>query len=90
MAGALAQAGNSPDSMHGTDALASAGIGPASHEADDREGEKMTNDRLRAKVAAELTWNPRVDSTDITVSVEGGVVTLHGTVKEPPAQARGG
>jgi len=40
----------------------------------------MMNDRLRAQVAAELTWDPRVDSTDITVSAEGGMVTLHGTV----------
>ena len=40
----------------------------------------MMNDRLRAKVAAELGWDPRVDSKDITVSVEGGMVTLHGTV----------
>src|SRR5215469_5908387 len=67
--------------MHGTDALASARIGPASHEADSREGEKMMNDRLRAEVAAELTWNPKVDSKDITVSAEGGMVTLHGTVR---------
>jgi osmotically-inducible protein OsmY len=80
MAGALARAGNSPDSMHGTGALASEGIGPASHEADDRKGKKMANDRLRAKVAAELGWDPKVDSTDITVSAEGGMVTLHGAV----------
>jgi osmotically-inducible protein OsmY len=40
----------------------------------------MANDRLRAEVAAELSWEPKVDSTDITVSVEGGRVTLHGTV----------
>jgi hypothetical protein len=40
----------------------------------------MTNDGLRTKVAAELTWNPKVDSKDITVSAEGGMVTLHGTV----------
>lgn len=40
----------------------------------------MANDRLRAEVAAELGWDPRVDSTDITVSVQGGRVTLHGTV----------
>ena len=40
----------------------------------------MTNDRLRAQVAAELSWDPRVDSTDITVSAEGGMVTLHGAV----------
>ena len=40
----------------------------------------MANDRLRAEVAAELGWDPKVDSTDITVSVQGGRVTLHGTV----------
>ena len=40
----------------------------------------MANDRLRAEVAAELVWDPRVDSTHITVSVQGGRVTLHGTV----------
>ena len=40
----------------------------------------MANDSLRAKVAAELSWEPRVDSTDITVSVNGGRVTLRGTV----------
>jgi osmotically-inducible protein OsmY len=40
----------------------------------------MANDRLRAAVAAELGWNPRVDSKDITVSADGGMVILHGTV----------
>jgi len=40
----------------------------------------MMNDRVRAQVAAELSWDPKVDSTDITVSAEGGMVTLHGTV----------
>jgi osmotically-inducible protein OsmY len=41
----------------------------------------MANDRLRAKVAAELSWDPKVDGADITVSAEGGMVTLHGTVR---------
>ena len=27
----------------------------------------MANDRLRAEVAAELGWDPKVDSTDIAV-----------------------
>jgi osmotically-inducible protein OsmY len=40
----------------------------------------MANDRLRAAVAAELGWNPKVDGTNITVSAEGGRVTLRGTV----------
>jgi hypothetical protein len=86
---ALARAGNSPDSMHGTDALASAVIGPASHEAGNREGEKMTNDRLRAAVAAELSWDPKVDSKDITVSAERwhGEPARHG--RERPAKTRG-
>jgi osmotically-inducible protein OsmY len=41
----------------------------------------MTNDRLRAQVTAELSWDPRVDGRDITVSAEGGMVTLHRTVR---------
>jgi osmotically-inducible protein OsmY len=40
----------------------------------------MANDRLRTEVAAELNWDPKVGSTDITVSVVGGRVTLRGTV----------
>ena len=40
----------------------------------------MTNDRLQAAVAAELSWDPKVDSKDVTVSADGGRVTLHGTV----------
>lgn len=40
----------------------------------------MANDSLRAAVDEELSWEPRVDGTDITVSAEGGRVTLHGTV----------
>jgi osmotically-inducible protein OsmY len=40
----------------------------------------MENDRLRAEVAAELGWDPKVDSTGITVSAEGGRVILRGAV----------
>ena len=40
----------------------------------------MANNGLRAAVAAELSWDPRVDGTNITVSAAGGRVTLHGTV----------
>jgi osmotically-inducible protein OsmY len=40
----------------------------------------MANDRLRAEVAAELNWDPKVGSSDITVSVVGGRVTLRGSV----------
>jgi osmotically-inducible protein OsmY len=35
---------------------------------------------LRADVAAELDWDPRVDSDDIKVAANGGAVTLRGTV----------
>jgi osmotically-inducible protein OsmY len=40
----------------------------------------MTDDDLRRDVAAELHWDPRVDSTAIEVTAAGGMVTLRGTV----------
>jgi len=40
----------------------------------------MTNDDLRLDVAAELSWDPRVDSRAMAVSVDDGAVTLRGTV----------
>jgi osmotically-inducible protein OsmY len=35
---------------------------------------------LRASVAAELDWDPKVDGRDIAVTAHGGAVTLRGTV----------
>jgi osmotically-inducible protein OsmY len=40
----------------------------------------MTNDDLQQDVAAELSWDPRVDSQAIAVSAHAGAVTLRGTV----------
>lgn len=40
----------------------------------------MTDGDLQAIVTAELVWEPHVDSDDIAVFAEGGVVTLRGTV----------
>src|SRR6266516_3967622 len=40
----------------------------------------MTDDDLRRAVAAELCWDPRVDSAAIEVSAADGLVTLRGTV----------
>ena len=40
----------------------------------------MTDDELRRQVAAELCWDPRVDSNVIEVSADTGTVTLRGTV----------
>jgi osmotically-inducible protein OsmY len=40
----------------------------------------MTDDDLRRAVAAELCWDPRVDSAAIEVSAASGTVTLRGTV----------
>jgi len=40
----------------------------------------MTDDDLRRAVAAELCWDPRVDSATIEVSATSGLVTLRGTV----------
>ena len=40
----------------------------------------MTNDELRIAVEDELRWEPRVDSEAVAVTVDGGQVTLRGTV----------
>ena len=40
----------------------------------------MTNDDLQLDVAAELSWDPKVDSREIAVSADDGAVTLRGTV----------
>ena len=40
----------------------------------------MTDDELRRQVAAELRWDPQVDSEGIELSVDSGTVTLRGTV----------
>ena len=50
----------------------------------------MANDRLRAEVAAELSWDPKVDGTDITVSVQGGTGDPARHSHPLPAKARGG
>jgi osmotically-inducible protein OsmY len=36
--------------------------------------------QVRSWVTAELDWDPKVDGTDITVSADGGAVTLRGSV----------
>jgi len=36
--------------------------------------------KVQASVAAELDWDPQVDSRDITVTADGGAVVLRGTV----------
>lgn len=40
----------------------------------------MTDGDLLANVTAELVWEPKVESDDIAVFVEGDVVTLRGSV----------
>ena len=40
----------------------------------------MTNDDLQLDVAAELSWDPKIDSRAIAVSADDGAVTLRGTV----------
>ena len=40
----------------------------------------MTNDDLQLDVAAELSWDPKLDSKAIAVSADDGAVTLRGTV----------
>ena len=50
----------------------------------------MTDDDLRRDVAAELCWDPRVDSAAIEVSAAGGMVTLRGTVASLRHKRAGG
>jgi osmotically-inducible protein OsmY len=40
----------------------------------------MTSAELERNVADELSWDPKIDSKAIAVSVEDGIVTLRGTV----------
>jgi osmotically-inducible protein OsmY len=40
----------------------------------------MTDKELRQHVQIALDWDPSVDATDIGAAVDGGVVTLRGTV----------
>ena len=50
----------------------------------------MTDDDLRRDVAAELCWDPRVDSAAIEVSAASGMVTLRGIVASLGHKRAGG
>ena len=50
----------------------------------------MRDDDLRRHVAAELSWDPRVDSEAIDVSAAVGTVTLRGTVPSLRLKRAGG
>jgi osmotically-inducible protein OsmY len=50
----------------------------------------MTDDDLRRDVAAELCWDPQVDSAAIEVSAADGMVTLRGTVASLRHKRAGG
>ena len=50
----------------------------------------MTDDELRCQVAAELSWDPQVDSEAIEVSADSGTVTLRGTVASLRQKQAGG
>ena len=50
----------------------------------------MTDDDLRRDVAAELCWDPQVDSAAIAVSAASGMVTLRGTVASLRHKRAGG
>jgi osmotically-inducible protein OsmY len=50
----------------------------------------MRDDDLRRHVAAELSWDPRVDSEAIDVSAAVGTVTLRGTVASLRLKRAGG
>ena len=48
----------------------------------------MTDNDLRRDVAAELCWDPQVDSAAIAVSAASGMVTLRGTVASGTSERR--
>jgi len=50
----------------------------------------MREDDLRRHVAAELSWDPQVDSEAIEVRATGGMVTLRGTVASLRLKQAGG
>jgi osmotically-inducible protein OsmY len=50
------------------------------HGVREQGGVTVTDEELELRVAEELSWDPRVDSETITVSVYDGIVTLAGTV----------
>jgi len=39
-----------------------------------------SDDQIKRKVASEIWWSPFVDRDQVTITVENGTVTLHGTV----------
>lgn len=45
------------------------------------KGHAPTDERIRDEVRERLRWNDEVDATEISVSVEGGDVTLEGWVE---------
>src|SRR4029077_19506931 len=53
---------------------------PPSAEANERRWSMMSNEELAKNVTDELYWDPRVHSSSIAVSSDGGAVTLRGTV----------
>src|SRR5215469_11460149 len=55
-----------------------------------RDETAMRDDDLRHHVAAELFWDPQVDSEAIKVSAASGIVTLRGTVASLRQKRAGG
>jgi len=50
----------------------------------------MTDEDLRRDIAAELCWDPQVDSAAIEISAASGIVTLRGTVASLRHKRAGG
>mgnify|MGYP001177945312 CR=1 FL=1 len=51
-------------------------------------GYRRADERIAEEVNEALTWDWRLDATDIMVSVEGGDVTLSGTVRDRRSKRR--
>jgi osmotically-inducible protein OsmY len=48
----------------------------------------VSDDALRESIAREMRWSPSLDRSEITMSIEDGVVTLRGTIDSWYARAR--
>ncbi|MDH3665286.1 MAG: BON domain-containing protein, partial [Alphaproteobacteria bacterium] len=47
----------------------------------------MTRDeQIKSDIVEELEWDPRVQASDVGVTVKDGAVTLTGTIKSFPAK----
>jgi osmotically-inducible protein OsmY len=75
-------------SWSGSERYGTWGRGGDSYAGRGPKGYRRSDERIREEVSDTLTADPRVDASEITVNVEGGVVTLTGTVSSRDQKRR--